>query len=267
MNEVDFSNNQKAKKEKLKRLKKEFATLFEKKNYMLSYQLAFLEALYIQKIGQKLYKVYCLKIEVQILKQRMSFLQAYVNRNETPNTNEVEQQIEILFADYQKKIEEEAQKIKEANEYLNNPSLSQKEAEEIKKLYYTIVKHLHPDVNPNPTDEQKELFLKAQTAYELLDLKTLRQIMLSIEIGTTDKITQYNYDKVITTLENNIKKLKQDIKTLKSTFPFTYSQKLKDEDWIASEQKTAQIDIDLLKAEIKKLKKYITLLEEWTPEL
>ena len=70
-------------------------------------------------------------------------------------------------------------KLKKMNEALERNEaefLSQEEGKLLKKLYRNIVKVLHPDINPNVTEEKIQLLNQAVTAYKNGNLKTLEII-------------------------------------------------------------------------------------------
>ena len=54
--------------------------------------------------------------------------------------------------------------------------LSDEDNKELKKLYRKIVKALHPDINPDVSQAQVQLFDNAVSAYKSGDLGTLRII-------------------------------------------------------------------------------------------
>ncbi|MHB9055135.1 MAG: J domain-containing protein [Paludibacteraceae bacterium] len=262
---VDLTNQAKELRSRYGELKKEFSELFALKNEMLAHDAPLLTSLYLELIGRKLYEVYCLSVELSKLKQKMTLLQAYVNRNEAPDLKKVEQQIENQFEEYQKRIEQEAQQLAAAREYLNGPFLTDEETKELKGIYYTIVKRLHPDINPDLTDDQKELFYKAQSAYDLLDINTLRVIMVSLDIGTTDSVEGLDLEVTVKKLSENVSNLKQQIDSLKKEFPFVLREKIADDNWVKSEQENADKEAEKYKTDIEKYKQYVTLLEEWKP--
>ncbi len=68
-------------------------------------------------------------------------------------------------------------------EEMNSP------AEELKSLYRKIVKRLHPDVCPDPTEREKDLLNKANAAYASGDLKTIRRIWGELS-GTETPVEQ-----------------------------------------------------------------------------
>ncbi len=247
-------------------LKREFSELFALRNEIVSHDIPFLTSLYLELIGRKLYEVYCLSVELSKLKQRLSLLQAYINRNEIPDLQEVDSKIEVLFTDYQRKIDQEAQNLVAAREFLKNGTfLSEEETSELKNIYRTIVKRLHPDINPGLTEEQKELFLKAQIAYQLPDISTLRIILVSLDMGNQETTREYNLTEIVQKLSENVNRLKEQTDKLNKEFPCIYRENLKDEVWIKSEQDNADDEMKILKTEIEKYKQYVILLEEWKP--
>ena len=248
-------------------LKREFSELFSLKNEMISHDLPYLTSLYLELIGRKLYEVYCLSLELSILKQRMTLLQAYVNRNEVPDVKAVDKKINVQFAEYQKRIEEEAKKLAAARDYLLKGSLlSEEETKELRTIYFMIVKRLHPDVNPNLNEEDKELFIKAQAAYEMLDLDSLRLILLSLDLDNPPPVEAYKLEEMVQKLTENVRELQSQIDKLNLEFPFILKEKLINEEWVKSELESAQKEIEAYKIEIEKYKKYVILLEEWKPE-
>lgn len=267
-NSLDITTEKKQLREQFAVLKKEFSELYIQRENMLSHEQPLLTALYLQKIGYKMYDAYCLNVELSKLKFKIALLQGYVNRDEKPDINKVNKELESQFREYRLKIEAEAQRLAAARKFLNGTFLSANETKKIKEIFYIIVKQLHPDINPDLSENMKELFIKAQTAYELSDLHTLQQILLllknkesSLNISLPDLQEQVNHQ-----VENN-NALKKQIEQIYNDFPFTYKEKLEDEEWINSECKTINAEIERLNQDIEKFKGYVTLLEEWKPEL
>lgn len=264
----DLSFAQKELSKKYGEFKREFLDLFIIKNRMVSHDEPFFSALYLQKIGILKYELFCSQIELSKLKYRISLLQAFVNRNEKPILDDIDKDIQIAFAEYQKQIENEAEKLAAAKEKLKNGFLSKDEVKNIKDIYYAITKRLHPDINPNLSDYEKDLFLKAQIAYDLGDLQTLKEIFMVIDLpdGENRNVPAFDLKKQIGVLEKNIEGLKKQIDELNKRFPFTYSEQIFDEQWVKTEQETTQKEIELIKEQIEKNKTYVSLLEEWKPE-
>lgn len=129
-----------------------------------------------------------------------------------------------------------------------------------------IVKRLHPDVNPNLNEKDNELFIKAQAAYEMLDLDSLRLILLSLDLDNPPPVEAYKLEEMVEKLTENVRELQSQIDKLNLEFPFILKEKLINEEWVKSELESAQKEIEAYKIEIEKYKKYVILLEEWKPE-
>lgn len=267
---TDIVLNEEAKKlrERHAFLRNRFSELFLKRQDMLQHEKPLLTALYLNKIGYKQYENFCLSIELQKLKLRLSLLQAYINRNEAPDLTTVDEKVNTQFKEYNRQIEAEAERLAAASEFLSGSFLSEEDSKKIKELYYFIVKRLHPDINNDVTEEMKELFLQAQNAYELADLQVLQQIvlMLSHDNIETNSFTSISLEEIIRKLEENIKTLELQISKLETEFPFIYREKIHNKEWVESEISAIEKEIHELKIEIEKYKEYITLLEEWKPE-
>lgn len=60
-----------------------------------------------------------------------------------------------------------------ASDLIDAPVLTEEETIRIKKIYKKIVRELHPDLNPNASDEEVELLQKAIVAYKNGDLEQM----------------------------------------------------------------------------------------------
>jgi len=265
---IDLTNEHKILLQRYEILKKEFPELFALKNDMLSQEEQVLTALYLTAVGQKQHQKYCLTVEIKMIIHRISLYQAYFNRNEMPNVDIIEQKMEKQFAEYQQKIAAEAKRISNAKAFLKEGFMSEGDVKKLKEVYRLIVKKLHPDINPQVTEHEKDLFVKAQAAYDLCDLAALEAILLSLKISKCpESVEPIDLKAQVAILEDHVSKLKDMIAKLEKQFPFTYREKLADEEWIEAEKQQLDTEIEALTLEKKKYSEYILLLEEWKPEL
>ncbi len=250
-------------------LKKEFSELFSIRNEMLSHEEETLTALYLNAIGGKIFQNYCLTVEIAMLKQRIMLTQSYLNRNEIPNLAAIDTKIKKEFADYQKKIEDEAKRLTAAKDYLKSGFLSAEETKKLKDAYRLIVKKLHPDINPNVTEFEKDLLVKAQAAYDLCDLITLNEILLSLDLNKdgASNIKPIDLKEFVTKMDVSVNKLKEQIENLETQFPFTFRDKLANPEWIKTKQQSLDAEISELTKEIKKHTEYLLILQIWKPGL
>ena len=134
--------------------------------------------------------------------------------------------------------------------------------QKVKELYRRIVKKLHPDMNPDVTERQKELWHKAQKAYGESDLETLEDIYDEINRVDADTIpeTEDGREKLllmIERLERQLKELVDAIAQIKSEFPYNKKELLADEE-----------KVNLMRAAIEKVRiEYEKQIEELTAKL
>lgn len=248
-------------------LRKEFSELLTQKNEMLMYEEQYLTALYLNAVGKLQHQKFCLNVEIKMLMQRIQLIQSYINKNVSPDKQLIEQKIQQQFEEYLKKIAQESEQLIVAKKYLTeNSFLPPHLVQKIKEVYKMIVKKLHPDINPNVTEQEKDLLLKAQAAYDMCNLDALNAILLSMDMNTP--AVAYNPEGIkeqVAKLEVHVAKLKSQVDELEGKFPFSFRDKLSDESWIEAEQQSMEADIDALKVEKKKYSEYLLLMDAWKP--
>lgn len=265
---VDKTIEQKKMQVQLNKLENQFSELFSLKCEMLTREEGIFTALYLNSIGYKHYQKYRLTIDVSIIKYRINLIKSFLSRNEKPNLELIENKISERFGEYQKKIEQERQRINEANNYLKSGILSQSEVEKIINAYKIIVKKLHPELHPFQSEVEKDLFEKSQVAYYANDLITLNDVLECLDqFDLTNKFDeQPSTYEFIEQLEDNIASLRNNIEQLENQFPFSYRWKLADDDWVEMEQKALEDEISALTVEKNKMGRYLLLLHVWKPE-
>ncbi|MCX6891264.1 MAG: J domain-containing protein, partial [Verrucomicrobia bacterium] len=139
-----------------------------------------LMALYHTKIGVWELKLLQEMYHAAQLKRTIELSQAALNRNESPDWPVIEGQIQGELVRWQQRIAEAAERIKSAEARLSS-LMSPAQGRKLKKLYYALVKALHPDLHPGLTEDQKRMWLRVQDAYALGDLEELRALALVVK--------------------------------------------------------------------------------------
>ena len=198
-----------------------------------------LETAYMLTFGALEHKAFDAQCTTLRLKRKLELIQAKYNRQEKIILSQIDQGLDVEFAEYKQKLNEQIKKMNEAIERSNSPVLSQEETKELKKLYYAIVKAMHPDLYPEQPQEEKELFINAIQSYKNGDLATIRLIYtMQGEFSlpdTSDDATKALY-KEKERLEKIIASLNKEITDIKSSFPYTMQELLADEEKIASKK-------------------------------
>jgi len=153
-------------------LREELTALLTQVDTLLGTAKPNLLALYQTKIG--LWEMRLLQAQCETARQRrkLELDQASINRGVPPAPSEIEATLELEFLAWQQKLREAAERVQTAEQRLKH-LLSPTEDRELKKRYHALVRRLHPDVNPNLTDEQRRLWHRVQAAYEAGDFTEL----------------------------------------------------------------------------------------------
>jgi hypothetical protein len=195
------------------------------------------------------------------VRRQIELAQASINRGERPNLIAIECALEQEFLAWVTKLEEASHRIEAAENRLKH-LLSPEDDRELKMSYYALVKRLHPDVNPNLTEDQRRLWLRAQSAYDAGDLPELRALALLAEktaaIPPSKSLDNLRRDQKV--LEEQIATMLEKVEKVESQPPFTLRRQLADETWLTTrrqdiEQQTATLRTqgDALKAHWEKL--------------
>lgn len=202
-----------------------------------------IETEYMLKLGSIEYKAYqaqCLSLR---LKRKIELIQAKKNRQEKVIISAIEETLDSEFAEYQKQLNEQIDKMNDALKRSKAEVLSDEDNKKLKKLYRKIVKALHPDINPDVSQAQVQLFDNAVSAYKNGDLGTLR--IIGEMVGNSplpeqhkDALTQLNEEKE--RLQNLLKAIRDSIEQIKSEYPYTMKEIIEDEE--QTEQKKKELE-------------------------
>lgn len=268
---IDISPRKKLLKEEYERLQQEYAALVAERDELENSEGPRLTALYMEAVGQLQYEVLVLQYEIALLKQKRDLLQAYKNRGEKADLNYVDEQVETTAKTYKENIQREEEKIKQAKAYIEEQKEEEKknqedEKRELRDLYRKLVHRLHPDLHPEQTEWEKELFLKVQDAYEKGDLERLRELAKQLEAGmpadAVDNETTEEWEERVNQLKEEIAKIREEIARILQEFPFTYRERLNNPEWIAQTQDMLRKEIAELEKEKARLEKIVSIMEK-----
>ena len=252
-------------KEQLDILKTEYIGLLNEKDVMINWGKPQLEALYNTRIGVHKIQVLQLTLQVKALKRKLELVRSAIAKNEKIDFAEIELIIAAELAKAETLILIEAQKITDGKNLLNNLD-SPERSTELRTVFRAVAKNLHPDVNPDLTNQQNEIWNLILDAYKLNDLDKLKALSLVYEkeiIGTETEWSNEQLTLAIENLKEGCKIFQNEIAGIKNTFPFTIEEELNNEDWINSETEKINMDIDKLKAyETELRQEYKTLINQ-----
>lgn len=199
-------------------------------------------AIYQKKIGLWELKLLRMRTEVARCRRTVELAQAAINQGEKPDWVAIEGELELEFLQWKEKIREATEAIKAAESYLTTP-LSPQDSNQLKKLYYALVKRLHPDMNPGLDEEQQLLWQRVQEAYERSNLEELKALTLLLEKNSSLPVSVSSLEQLQEEgklLSGHIMAAIARIEKIKSVPPFTIENDLMDQDWV--DARRAEID-------------------------
>ncbi len=217
-------------------LREELTRLLAEADDLLQIIKPNLLALYQTRIG--VWELQALQAQCAVARWRrqVELAQASINRGERPDPISIEGALELEFLAWRTKIREVAERIEAAEARLKH-LLSPVAARELKKLYYALVKRLHPDMNPNLTDDQRRLWQRVQSAYQSGDLEELRALALLGETPGPVAPPPKSPDQLLRDqkiLERQIALALEQAEKIESQPPFSLRPQLEDETWLAA---------------------------------
>lgn len=245
--------------ESLKKLKAGYISILNDLEVMKNWGKVQLSALYATKIGKYEVELLELKIVIKTLKKKIQWAHQEINSGKYPNFEAIENRASDLMKEAYQEINEAKSRVAFGKAVLSNLG-SPEESMELRKIFRNIAKTLHPDINPNLTEEQMELWHKFHSAYKNGDLDQLKALEIVYEEQLKDAVTsrkELEVEEILlqtAMLKQGILELESQKKELENDFPFNIEDKIRDEDWVAEKQES-------LSKEIAELKEYLKLKE------
>ncbi|MDR1765094.1 MAG: hypothetical protein LBR77_03185 [Lachnospiraceae bacterium] len=223
-------------KAEVEKLRVEFSMLVMERDQIRYHECPDIQMRYTLTFGALEYKVFELETQIMRIKRSMEMIQARKNRQEPVDVKDIERILEEELAAYKARLEEYARQMNDALDRSKLGHLSDKDAAELKKLYRTVVKALHPDSHPDQSEERKRLFQNAVDAYEKGNLPEMRIIAAMVdqadfqELGPDQmELLRKEKDRLIQVMDA----VRAGIELIKSAFPYTMKALLESPDKIS----------------------------------
>ncbi len=230
--------------EAIQQLHTELSMLILEHDQLLYTECKNIEIFYLMNLGGLEYRAYDLQCQVLRAKRKLTLIQAKINRQEPVDLVQIEEVLDIEFAQYQKTLNERIDKINQALERSKHfHTLSSNDQKELKRLYRQIVKALHPDLHPDLTKSQLNLFHRATEAYATGDLEAMRLISEMISEPpllpcTDDSLSLLRQERDRLTML--LQKITDKINKIKSEYPYTLKKLISTPEKIKEEKEKLQ---------------------------
>lgn len=222
-----------------------------------------IETEYLLKLGTLEYRIYQAYCKYLRLRRKIELIRAKLNRQERVDLAEIEKALDQEFQAYQNKLDDQMRKMNEALKRGASDVLSDKETVEFKRMYRQIVKRLHPDLHPNITAAQLELFLRAVEAYQNGDLNAMRIIyeLADADGAQTEQIS--SIEKAYKTRDHllvMVQDIQNSIREIKSSYPYTLKVYLDNEKKLQSRKEDLESLLKDYEDSAKEYEEYLTTL-------
>ncbi len=248
-------------------LRTEYIKLLNDKDVLINWGKPQLEALYSTRIGIYQIELLQYKLRIQALKRKLEMARSAIARNIPIDVNAIELQVAAELADAELRIMKQVAEIEKGKKLLTHLD-SPTNSADLRKCFREMAMQLHPDVNPNITEEQKRLWELVKEAYNNGDLQKLKALQVVYEKELTKAeghIQQMSEEDILlrcARLSEGINLLNDEITAMRLEFPFNMEQQIKDEDWIAAEQEKINAEIILLRDyEAELISEYRSLID------
>lgn len=218
-------------KEEVEKLRIELSMIVLERDDLLFSECKNIEMEYMLKLGDLEYRAYEAECRMLRLKRKKELLRMKKNRQEKVILGEIEDLLDLEFRQYQEKLDEQIRKMNRALERSRMDMLSEEETKELKKLYRSVVKALHPDLHPEHGEAQAELFQNAVISYENGDLNSLRLISAMIaepDLSASPEGGMAILRKEKERLSELIREIGVKIDAIRNSYPYLLKEILKD---------------------------------------
>ena len=217
---------------------------------------------YLMEFGGLITEAFERKIDCIRKKKMIAYCQRQVNQGRKIDSSKLDDFIVREMAQYEKDLQMLVNDVKAVRE---GKRVSASEYEKVKKIYYKLVKMIHPDLHPELADDEalKDYWQRILIAYTYNRLKDLEELELLVTTYLKGKGIQ-DLDIEIEDLDAKIATVEEEIRGIVSTKPYIYKKLLGDrteilrrkqeyQDEIASyEMYSAQLDEVLATFEIER---------------
>lgn len=236
-------------KNEVEKLRTELSMLVGERDALKLVECKNIETAYLLAVGHLEYQAYEIECAIYRIKRKIELIQAKKNRQEKIVLVEIEKVLDGEFAEYQKKLDEQIEKMNEALARSQCKVLSDQEEAALKKKYRAIVKALHPDLNPAVTDAEAALFYHAVQAYENGDLETISMIAAMVSGMEPVKDNDDGVKMLIREkqrLTELLQSVKDSIEEIKRTYPYILKPMVLDKNKMAERKDELLEIIDVL---------------------
>ncbi|MBP3693296.1 MAG: hypothetical protein J6J31_02515 [Thermoguttaceae bacterium] len=236
-------------------LRKEVSELFLEYDELIHFKKPAILAKYLQAVGELENACSERTEEVRWLKRKITLFLRSLNRGEKPDEDAIDDQLEKERDGWKDSMK------KDTEWFTFQEELSKEQKADLKKKYFSIMRDLHPDLNPDRTDVQERFMEAAQEAFETMDYDVIlgifhlvRPIIPAMDASgkkLSGDAEEKAFRDLCTTRKQLLKTRVRLLKRLefeKNSYPLKFEAFLQDEDAVAEYRETLEKQLEFLEA-------------------
>lgn len=196
-------------------------------------------------------------VDLRRARRQLALARRYANRGAPVDEGAIARQLDEELAQWREELQGRLRELSEriAQREAMTP-LSPEASAELKRTYRELMRRLHPDANPNQTDETRRLFALAQQAFANGDLEGLRAVKAATSLvdaaaphppADPAHATARVEDELaahLALVEATRDGLLERLDALRAAFPYPLRERLYDEGWVNAQVRDLQRRID-----------------------
>lgn len=237
----------------LRQVRKELAEMLFEQQQLLLVAGPNLEARYQTLIGRYQTELQDLQLRARRHKRSLEMLRAAHQLGQSLDRAEMDQQLDKELWEWKRRLTDLQDK-QEAAEQRLRKLRSPDSSAVLRSLYRQLVKRLHPDLNPEQSAQDQQMWFETQQAYQWGDwarLETLVAISDEDYPETPEELQR---------LQLRSTELAEALVELRGRFPYNLASHLEDEEWV--QQQTASLKLEIV-LERQRLAKLQAMVEEF----
>lgn len=269
---LGFNSEYENRKQQVITLQNEISVLLCQRDNYVFQVIPNVEMDYRIKIGALEYKVFEFQCKILKIKRKVELVQQALNHEKKPDLLRIESVLNQEQADYEQKLEkmkEEVLKAMDRNQSMG--TLPPEDMEKIKKIYFKVVRKLHPDLNPQIGEKERKLLLKAVNAFERGSVEDLEIIEVMIkDIEHADPVgTHESSESAIAELAKELDRLTgikirlmEKIQNIENSFPCNQIKFLSNPSEVEKRKSELNAMLDAYEVTYEKYEKHLEILLE-----
>ena len=165
-------------------------------------------ARYATAFGDRLVKLQALEIEAARCKREIELLQSAINQGGHWDYANIQEKLDAEFHEWQEKLDREAKQFQHQQGLLHH-LLDAETARVLRDRFRVLARRLHPDLHPQQTPAEEELWHRVTAAYEQQNLEELD----AIEVITREQ-SQEDLPRSVDAMSESVRRLEMKLQTL-----------------------------------------------------